>query len=47
MRADVDLHDQHGHPLGTAREATEYRLATPADTQAQARIDAIIAANLK
>jgi membrane fusion protein (multidrug efflux system) len=47
MRAEVDLHEQQGNPLGTLKEVTDYRLATPADTQAQARIDAIIAANLK
>lgn len=47
MRAEVDLHDQQGNPLGTPKEATDYRLETPSDTQAQARIDAIIAANLK
>lgn len=47
MRAEVDLHEQQGSPLGTLKEVTDYRLETPADTQAQARIDAIIAANLK
>lgn len=47
MRAEVDLHEQQGSPLGTLKEMSDYRLETPADTQAQARIDAIIAANLK
>lgn len=47
MRTEVDLHDQQGSPLGTLREENSYRLETPADTQIQARIDAIIAANLK
>lgn len=47
MRAEVDLHDQQGNPLGTPKEATNYLLETPADNQAQARIDTIIAANLK
>lgn len=47
MSAEIDLHDQQGNPLGTVKEATHYRLDTPADTQTQARIDAIIAANLK
>ena len=47
MRAEVDLHDQQGNPLGTLKEAATFSLDTPADTQAQARIDAIIAANLK
>jgi membrane fusion protein (multidrug efflux system) len=47
MSAEVNLHDQQGNPLGTLKEAADYHLATPADTQTQARIDAIIAANLK
>jgi len=47
MRAEIDLHNQQGNPLGTVKEATSYRLDTPADTQAKARIDAIITANLK
>ena len=47
MSAEVNLHEQGDNPIGTMKEATYYRLETPADNQAQARIDAIIAANLK
>ncbi len=45
MRAEVNLHDLN--PPDTLKQATTYSLETPADNQAQARIDAIIAANLK
>jgi membrane fusion protein, multidrug efflux system len=47
MEADVDMHDQHGSPLGTVKESNEYSLALPVDHRIQSRIDAIIAANLK
>jgi membrane fusion protein (multidrug efflux system) len=47
IRADVDLHDQNGNPLGTVKEATTYSFESPADNLARARIDAIIEANLK
>lgn len=47
IRADVDLHDQNGNPLGTVKEATTYSFESPADNMARARIDAIIEANLK
>lgn len=48
MRAEVDLHDQRGAPLGTTTETAVYSTAAPAfDKEAQARIDAIIDANLK
>jgi membrane fusion protein (multidrug efflux system) len=47
MRAEIDLHNQQGNPMGTIKEAAEYQLDTPSDKESQARIDAIIAANLK
>ena len=47
MSAEVDLHQQQGSALGTAKTEVDYRLPAPSDKQAQARIDAIIAANLK
>ena len=47
MNAEVDLHQQQGNPLGTIKEVTDYEMTSPSDKQAQARIDAIIAANLK
>lgn len=47
MRAEVNLHDQQGNMLGTLKQTTNDVLPPPADSQAQARIDAIIAANLK
>lgn len=47
IRAEVDLHDQNGNPLGTAKEATTYSFETPADNLANARVNAIIDANLK
>jgi len=47
MHAEVDLHERQGNALGTPKKVTDYRLETPADTEAQARIDTIIAANLK
>ena len=47
MRAEVNLHEQQGSPLGTVKEINDEILPSPADKQTQARIDAIIAANLK
>jgi membrane fusion protein (multidrug efflux system) len=47
MRADIDLHNQQGNPLGTIKEAADYQLDTPSNKASQARIDAIIDANLK
>ena len=47
IRVEVDLHDQHGNPLGTVKVPTTYSFETPADNLARARIDAIIEANLK
>ncbi|MEO8332430.1 MAG: HlyD family efflux transporter periplasmic adaptor subunit [Gallionella sp.] len=52
MRAEVDLHEvdaggQQGSPPGAVREATTYSIEAPTNDVAQARIDAIIAANLK
>ena len=47
MNAEIDLHQQQGNPLGTIKQAGDYHLPEPSDKQAQARIDAIIAANLK
>ncbi|HJW26824.1 MAG TPA: HlyD family efflux transporter periplasmic adaptor subunit [Rhodocyclaceae bacterium] len=47
MQAEVDLHDRQGAPLATARETAVYSTGTPEDREAQARIEAIIAANLK
>lgn len=47
IRAEVDLHDQNGNPLGTVKEATTYSFETPADNLASARINAIVDANLK
>ncbi len=47
MRAEVDLHDQNGNPLGTLKEPTTYSFETPADNLASTRINAIIDANLK
>jgi membrane fusion protein, multidrug efflux system len=53
MRAEVDLHDQHGAPVGAGVHAANVSLASygatanTVDAKAKARIDAIIAANLK
>ncbi|WP_292934599.1 HlyD family efflux transporter periplasmic adaptor subunit [Noviherbaspirillum sp.] len=52
MRAEVDLHDQQGAPVGsatgTANAMTAYVAAADAvEAKAKARIDAIVAANLK
>lgn len=47
MQAKVDLHDRQGALLGTVRESAVYSTGTPEDREAQARIEAIIAANLK
>lgn len=47
MKAEVDFHDTQGAPLGTVREAAVYSTETPVDREAQARVESIIAANLK
>ena len=49
MLAEVDLHDTQGAPLGSIRSpaAPVYSVDSGEDHAAQARIDAIIAANLK
>jgi membrane fusion protein, multidrug efflux system len=53
MRAEVDLHDQNGAPVGTGVHAANVSLtsygatADTIDAKAKARINSIIAANLK
>lgn len=48
MQVDVDLRDRQGEPLGAAREAEAGEPpAAAGERAAQARIDAIVAANLK
>lgn len=51
MHAEVDLHDQQGAPVGetagTAKAPATSAALTPIDAAAKARIDTIIAANLK
>jgi membrane fusion protein, multidrug efflux system len=53
MRAEVDLHDQHGEPVGAGAHVANVSLASygatadTIDAKAKERIDAIIAANLK
>ncbi|MES1981898.1 MAG: HlyD family efflux transporter periplasmic adaptor subunit [Pseudomonadota bacterium] len=46
MRAEVDLHERNNPPNGV-RAATSYSTELPQDNQAESRINAIIAANLK
>jgi membrane fusion protein (multidrug efflux system) len=53
MRAEVDLHDQHGAPVGVGVHVANVSLtsygatADTIDAKAKTRIDSIIAANLK
>ncbi|MFA7278556.1 MAG: HlyD family efflux transporter periplasmic adaptor subunit [Sterolibacterium sp.] len=47
MHVEVDLHEQAGLPLAAAREATGYSSESPPDDKTLARIQAVIAANLK
>jgi membrane fusion protein (multidrug efflux system) len=52
MRAAVDLHDQHGAPVGATTGPAVSQIAytndgDPLDAKAKARINSIIAANLK
>jgi membrane fusion protein (multidrug efflux system) len=47
MHAEVDLHDQLGGQTANAQEVSSYSFELPSDELAQARISAIIAANLK